>query len=59
MKKSGVYTGETRKRISGSANPVALALKNGQFKQRIVKSKVVYNRKLDRKKRIFPVDLHF
>jgi hypothetical protein len=38
-----------RKSTTGAANPVAFALKSGQFRQRIVKSKVKYNRKRDHK----------
>jgi|LakMenE07Oct09ns_1017277.scaffolds.fasta_scaffold05778_2 hypothetical protein len=45
MSKSGGTTSQRGKRTTGAANPVAFALKNGQFRQRIVKSKVKYDRK--------------
>lgn len=37
------------KRTRTASNPVAFSLKSGQFRQRIVKSKVKYNRKRDHK----------
>lgn len=38
-----------KNRPSGAYNPVAFSLKSGAFKQRIVKSKVKYNRKRSNK----------
>lgn len=44
-KKSKNLTGE----LPSSANPMAVALKDRRYRNRIVKSKVVYNRKRDHK----------
>lgn len=49
MTKSKGTPHQSKKRTTGLANPVAFSLKSGQFRQRIVKSKVKYNRKRSNK----------
>ena len=49
MGKSRGSTKNRSERTGALVNPVALSLKSGQFRQRIVKSKVKYDRKRSRK----------
>lgn len=49
MSKSKGTPYQSGKRTTGHANPVAFSLKSGQFRQRIVKSKVKYDRKRSNK----------
>jgi hypothetical protein len=49
MRKSILHSGQGQKRTRTLSNPVAFSLKSGQFRQRIVKSKVKYDRKRSNK----------